>query len=608
MKFTRGDIVVNLAKLKHFHAKLTRDLISGAVKDPAALRQYIVGPIMSKLEEVEKKPNLLDRLSWDETSKFLDSIGERTSRAPEVTEDYVLKVLKAWKGPVDDHFQWVYDNIFAFYPVAKRALRQSYYGFQENMQRLLIKKGEKNLVNTDIHKVLMWFRHNLSEVSEDDWNEETLGPVAKMLADSIEYYDTKKEELMVKSPGWKFLRWALLNGRSGLSIVPIMVLLGREETLYRMRTARKIVRDEQERQGKLKEKEDAEALTRKVRFRYMGEAFGEEAKQDTTSRDLLERTIEPRNVKIRVPKMGENNQRVSPLQSLTPMPTEEMEMQDPPALHVDKGPFASRPPETIPHQLTKRRPADVDRSPQFLDFQSWKTGLRHLELDGKRAEDKMEYAPAPWELEVLPESTGDRRIPEAPEPGGGDEEVPHWADPAFLERRSKHIEAPPARVPNKPPPPAGKKGPFMPGQPMEDYHAHVQHLRELNAAEKLRRDAEEQKPPRPESQPGRLDALKSSVTGPMYAGKALGGTPEEIAARDRKGHFLAGRDLHGLLRGGRAKLPFEVAAPDVMSAMARNARAAELERQAVKAVVKEDDISMREAEQRVASHWAKRSR
>lgn len=616
--------MVNLAKLKHFHSKLKRDLISGAVEDPAALRKNILVPIMSELEKIrtgQKELQLLDRLTPEESREFFATISNRKSKAPEVTEDYVLKVLKAWNGPVDDPAQWVSDNIFAFYPIDKFALRKSFCELQENMQRLMIKKGEKNLVNTDIHKVLAWFRSNLSEVREKEWNEERLRPVAKMLGDSIQFYDNKKEELMNKSPGWKFLRWALLNGRAGLSLVPTMVLLGREETIHRLRTARRLAVREEEKQRKLRKKAAAEEDIRKVRVRYMGETFGKEAKQGTAARSLLERTIERRNVKIHVPKeRGENEKWVPPPRSLASRLTEWRSMRDTPPLDVAKGPFVSRPPEPTPQESIKRKPTDVERSPQFLAIESWKTGHRRLDLDGKQEEKNKEYAPAFWELRARPQSQAHRQYLEDHGLGGEGKGEAHWASPAVTSRRAEHLEAAPARPPadKKGPfllgqpieaaapasdpdsPPADKKGPFLLGQPIEDYQAHVRHLRELNTGIAKRRE-------RLELADRQFKALKAFTTGPMYAGKALGGTPKNVAVRDEKGFMLAGREIDRLMRFGEAQLPHEVSAPDLMESVARNARAIELERRVRKGVIEEDRTSVREAERKLASYWAKRN-
>lgn len=652
--------MVNLAKLKHLHAKLTRDLVSGAIEDPATLRNKIIGPITSKLKEIgeaKKKQlvdtpaeewddwpttsgeagheaHLVDGLSGDESHDLLATIDSRMTLTAEVTENRVLEVMNVWKGPVDDYSQWALDNVFAFYPIAKFALRQSYRELQSSMQRIVITKGERKVISTDIHKVLMWFRNTLTEVEEDRWTVEALGDVAKLLADSVQYYDTEKEQLMVKSSGWKFLRWALLNGRPGLSIVPMMVILGRDETLVRLKNARKVASGEQKKQCKTRGRATAMKLGSQVRDRYTGETSADEAKQEIPAMNLLEWTTKTRKVKIserEEENEEENEELFPPTQNLSLRQAEEEEMQDPVALEVAKGPFAGRPPGKIPQKSIMREPADVDRSPQFLDFRTWKMGFRHVQAGGK-SEDDEDYAPALWQGRALskhrvgrwspgaqgpgyrplqsggkskgnneeyaPSLWDDRPDPGAQEPGGGD-----WTEPGFVGHRQSSLSLPV----QKPKLAADKRGPFMPAEPIEDLRGHVHKLQMLSLQRKDRLQRLRQ-PIGPDHYMNhrRLELLKKTATGPMHPTGAAPGNREDAAVPVSKSHVRFPRWYNPMKREGERWSP-EWSSSDLMESMAKNARAAELERKAEESVAKEDKKSMREVEQEMASEWAKRN-
>ncbi|KAF3770293.1 hypothetical protein M406DRAFT_246886, partial [Cryphonectria parasitica EP155] len=241
LKFTRGDIVVDLAKLKFFQTKFTRGLVSGDIADPDALRRNILKPILSEVQKFEASLAEHHQGSTPEDDELRDlhqSISDRVIFEDGITEDVVLTVLNNYKGSLDNLAQFFHDNIFAFYPLSKTALKKSFLELQDSVARVRVDKGKKSLINADISKVLTFFRIALKKIEPDDWNEETLGPAMKQLAMSVQFYDTKKEQLVDQSAGWKFARWALLNNRSGLPIVPMMLLWGRDETLRRLKSAR----------------------------------------------------------------------------------------------------------------------------------------------------------------------------------------------------------------------------------------------------------------------------------------------------------------------------------------------------------------------------------
>lgn len=296
LKFTRGDIVVDLVKLKYFQNRFIRDLISGAVADPVALSNRILKPIQIELQRLDEKSKLSTQQEDEDLTVGMDEhdsiAGLTMQRILGRTEDYIHNVLKAWKGPIDDHAQFVRDNLYAFWAPSKAAYRASFTELQDGMRRILLTKKTKKVENTDISKVLLYFRNSLEEIPEEQWDTETVGNKSKELADAIEYYDVKKEQVMSHGAGWKFLRWGLLNGMPGLSVVPMMLLLGRDESLRRLREARKIAARQEEFAVAAAKEKEAELTRSRVRITYLGNPLGEDPAAGQEAEPA-----EPRNVK-----------------------------------------------------------------------------------------------------------------------------------------------------------------------------------------------------------------------------------------------------------------------------------------------------------------------
>lgn len=355
LKFTRGDIIVDLSKLKFFQKQLTRSLITGENPDSAALSKQIIQPILAEVKQITKglqggqKREALD--AEPHLREIYDSLAS-LQPGDKHSEDYVLQVLKAWKGSVDDPFHFVKDNLFAFFRPSNNAMRIKYKELQANMARIMIIKSDrKTLINADISKVLKQFTSKLSQVQENDWNAEKLGDIVKELVDSVKFYDTLANKDKFESAGWLFMRHALVNGQPGSALVPLMLLFGQLETRYRIRRARKIAAD----QEKLMSKEQKKADSQRRRS-GAGAVPPPEPRNETlatASRKKAELTgQDPFEMAMEVKKQKEKP--------------------------LEEGPFKSQPPPPPPKKSPPRDPSEVERSPQFLSRREWKLGTRHI--------------------------------------------------------------------------------------------------------------------------------------------------------------------------------------------------------------------------------------
>ncbi|KUI56954.1 Glutamate--tRNA ligase [Cytospora mali] len=361
----RGRLTLDEMKqnLKYFQNRFIRDLISGEVADPPALGNRILKPIQAELQRLDEK--LTTHKPRNKTSgsvlpagmdefDFLDHLSTRMDLAFE--ETYIHAVLKAWKGPIDDHSQFIRDNMYAFWSPSKLAYKDSFADLQDGMRRIVLRKQTRSLENTDISRVLLHFRNRLALIPDDEWTLEEVGNRAKELVDAVEYYDTKKEQIMNHGAGWRFFRWALFNGMSGLSVVPMMLILGREETLQRLREARRAAaRREEVALNAMKEKMQ-ELKDSRVRIAYLGNP----KKEDTKQVQVAE-VMEARNVKVAI-KKDDPEETISDTEHFLR------------AMHEarpDQGPFPSQVPI---------REYTLNASPpvQFLDQTEFKSGYRSL--------------------------------------------------------------------------------------------------------------------------------------------------------------------------------------------------------------------------------------
>lgn len=378
MKFTRGDIVVDLAKLKFFQTRFTRDLISGAIPDAHALTHRILKPIQSELERLSQD------LSKKQASALVaEVIGEepklrihREGRQKQHTEEYVHEVLKVSKGLMENHRQFIRDNLYAFWSPSTLAYKNSFQEFQSGMKRIKLETKSHRILNMDISKVLLRFRTSLGKLKEEEWNLENVGNKAKELADSVTLYNTEKDLFMDHGVGWKFLRWGLFVGMPGLSVVPAMVLLGQEETLTRLRKARKCAMALEEKMAVEAKKAAKLRKYSRLHKRVMGQSTGE------GQESLDDQVSEPRNVKVRFFKEKPTETSGKAKGFLRPMHHES---------HIpEKGPFVSQPqPRFLPVLKPENRPPKP-----FISLEEVKTGYRHI-LNEKEPEST-QVPPRKW--------------------------------------------------------------------------------------------------------------------------------------------------------------------------------------------------------------------
>lgn len=547
LKFTRGDIIVDLSKLKFFQKQLTRSLITGENPDSAALSKQIIQPILSEVEQITKSFQGDQKREALDAEPHLREIHDNlSSKQVENThsEDYVLQVLKAWKGSVDDPFHFVKDNLFAFFRPSKDAIRIKYKELQTNMARIMIIKSDRRtLINADISKVLKLFTYKLSLVKENNWTAEKLGDIVKQLVDSVKFYDTLANKDKFESAGWLFMRHGLVNGQPGSALVPLMLLFGQHETVYRMRKARKVAAD----QEKLMDKERKKAQSQ--RYHPNAERVPEP---------------EPRNETL-----ATASRKKAELTGEDPFETamEEKKGKD---KALEAGPFKSQPPPPPPKKSPPRDPGEVERTPQFLSKSEFKFGTRHIGLRKnveprgpafgditetlqyrQNAQSQDGQAPKSVEADAIfrplegdwvthihqeaqlqderskPQGTGSSEAQgllgiNTHDHGKGTKDSDDSTFPGLAVKPDKVIE----------------RGPFRPKgvETIVDKSSHIEHLRAINAAVARGRELAQmrKKDGQRSTGPSRLQMLRGTGLGPMATGPVTWGPLNPKAVFRRK--------------------------------------------------------------------------
>lgn len=273
LKFTRGDIIVDMAKLKFFQSHVWRGVISGQMDEPPTFQRQFVDPIIAELTKIVKDIDAHGEGQGSANPALLKSISlsASTYRPHEhLTPEFVIQVLKAWKGSVGDYATFVPDCLYAFCRPSASAYQQGFHEIEPPIAKLRLYKDGNQPIDTDVSRLFKWLRSRFGSVSAENWNVNYLDKFVKDTVNAIAYYDRDEKVDKKGSAGWKILRWTLFNNRPGLTIVPAMVLLGQQEIQRRLKKASRVAASEEDALLRERPQEDKLNLVRKVRIGTLG--------------------------------------------------------------------------------------------------------------------------------------------------------------------------------------------------------------------------------------------------------------------------------------------------------------------------------------------------
>lgn len=128
-------------------------------------------------------------------------------------------------------------NVYLLWEIPKEEHRERLKDQQAILDKIVVRKdtGEKTRQQArKVSELATTLYDSLEDIPEDDWTEQkiknTIGPLIK----SISYVSDEKQ---VQAWGWKFLRWVVSASAAGPALIPSMVMIGKEETLWRVMQA-----------------------------------------------------------------------------------------------------------------------------------------------------------------------------------------------------------------------------------------------------------------------------------------------------------------------------------------------------------------------------------
>lgn len=406
MKFTRGDIVVDLTKLKFFQSAWTRSLTSGEIQDEATVANHFVKPITSivkRVDEILYKKDQYNQYSRKKRqhhpapdvspadASFLEDLGIEVENHHSLrfkyeemsVEDHVLRLLNAAKGRIDSPEQFVRDCKYAFFPPSVKALNASattalFDDMKNNVNSYYRQAKGRVIPRVKIHYIMMVYHNQLlclRDQSHGKWTVENVGEKLKAIAECITVVRRDEDELEKHEPDttavWRYLKWAFLCGETQsehISIVQLIVLWGAKRSFRMIRRAMKTaavfqkVEDRNERLEKALKKHVVKRL--QLREEETSQEAGESG--ETEGQDSVDILL-PRDEK-----------------DAKELETPRRNMMR--AAHRE-GPFVSRSPrETAaansePTYAQRTKPADVKLPAQMLEPSQWKDHMRRLPLN-----------------------------------------------------------------------------------------------------------------------------------------------------------------------------------------------------------------------------------
>lgn len=416
MKFTRGDIVVDLTKLKFFQAKWTKDLITGVIDDPSTLDEHFVKPITAIVQRVEKTLYVQHQFESERKRKqtpppvpateaaYLEDLGIKIENHQSLTyqfpkwsvKKHVLAILKAAKGKVQTPEQFVRDCKYAFFAPKMKALADSAHVLEPDFTQAKVylrrredKKEEEEREKgapVTIDRVMQIFQTHLINLKRvqptkrgkngkelprpkkeflpiAEWTADRINTDLSVVADTLRavFYKHGTAAEDATAP-WRYLKWACLCGQpesEHISISKLLEAWGPDRSATLLKRAKKA--------AELIEKQHTKQRRKEMREKKL---HGEVMRRLDIN---LKKTHKAKELLAHEEEDDEDEDEDKVLRRALR------------GAHR-KGPFASK---TVPHlQLAaaenkptykeRTNPTDVDRFAQILKPSEFKESTRHL--------------------------------------------------------------------------------------------------------------------------------------------------------------------------------------------------------------------------------------
>lgn len=229
LRFTKGDVMVNLHKLEYLKEKHNVHLISQEPRDEAQVKEYIVRPLETALNGFPMESNsdstaavlpLTPEMALQTKAAYDQETGTITDLA------YFLEAARFTTLHLWNPTQFVARYRWLLWQPPKSALEDSLRRLvkMDSYEGLTI--GEEFLNRIE---VVMFIRDIMKSIPEEKWNVDFLSQAIKDMNIKV-----KRDKASPKENIYSPLQWALIASENGPAVWEQMVFLGREETLIRL--------------------------------------------------------------------------------------------------------------------------------------------------------------------------------------------------------------------------------------------------------------------------------------------------------------------------------------------------------------------------------------
>jgi hypothetical protein len=253
LKFTKGDIIVDLANLDYFQTQHLAYAMPNAASDPAlqAMFDSLVRPVQQMLQSMEISATQHDTdyaLGLQKIGPLFDYRTKSGVIEKSSSKDYVLRMFHAGLLPRrNDLEEYILRNKYLYFQASEEVLVESlvtllgdirwfkWEGTTFPIAEIMDKLGQQFWAgwNTDAE----------ADVETSSWTEPKLRDKIQEAAGKFTWDVTAESGEQQEYPwaGHQVLRWALTASTPGPSLHRIMYLLGRQETRRRMEMAGSIM-------------------------------------------------------------------------------------------------------------------------------------------------------------------------------------------------------------------------------------------------------------------------------------------------------------------------------------------------------------------------------
>ncbi|KAK4146146.1 putative mitochondrial glutamyl-tRNA synthetase [Dichotomopilus funicola] len=245
LKFTKGDIIVSLSKLpflqdKHLHLLTTKRPLYGV--DKAVIHNDILSPIKDIISTLDKAKTAAKKAADSTTDTSIPDLGNLIKN-PRFLEKAYLHNL----GRFLTSIKLDLTNPAARFPPLVRKARYLFWDVPSTTLEQLLRNDAlaPGIPLSDIQalpRALAILNDKIEAVNPLQWSELNLAELLKGLKTDERYLRcfAAAGEDNRKSLNYLPLRWALSGMEKGLPVSLTMEILGRKETLKRVKLARKV--------------------------------------------------------------------------------------------------------------------------------------------------------------------------------------------------------------------------------------------------------------------------------------------------------------------------------------------------------------------------------